>query len=447
MEARSTWGHGDPAAEDRCRVRIWASDAREPVVRKLEGFLVLDRRLLGKHATNDPDEAPVLTVTGSLVHVEVRKKRRFVWGLPGRLFDSFPGHPGALGRYWTWVVHPEREEALVLVQRRLPRYASCLEGRARLHRIGVRPALGEFGSALRLPAPCVVVAGLGAVEITMARGSTGLSRPEAIARLDLDELRRRVQSREQSGAELAVPCAVPGSAEWQRSEQGTVAHLAGLLHDAFRATDAPDALLLPCYLPDSVPGMILARRSERGWVFASNSATALERWLCGEGRGWTGPRGLGAPSHGVQAVEKPAPLEVGEDQVLFDNVAMIQAAREHILEGKDYQPRVGRAATRGAWRRAASIYALRMRACASRDLRQCGWSDGMARCVEDLVSALGADTREWFGREDGPRTFAEKFTVIRRGALAADPTEALAALLDELARPHGRTVTRRSPGR
>jgi hypothetical protein len=129
----------------------------------------------------------------------------------------------------------------------------------------------------------------------------------------------------------------------------------------------------------------------------------------------------------------------GEYTVSFENVPLREVASEVILRGSNYQPSSDKPAMSGAWRRAACVYALRLRPCPSRDLRECGWSDGMARCVEDMVDQLGADTRGWLAKNDGPRIFAQKFSVRHHGAPAKNAAEALAALIDELVRPHGKT--------
>jgi hypothetical protein len=425
------------------RVRIWRADADEPVSWRIEGSLVLGRDLLGKFATSDPDQAPVLTLSGSRVQVEVRKKRRFVWGIPGRRFDDLRGHPGALGRYWTWVAHPEKDESLILMQRLPPQHASYLEGHARLYRLRARPIRGDIDSPLRIQTPCIIVAGLGAVEVSTSGGSTRLGQPTPLARFDLDELRRRLQSTPVSGTRLAMPCVVPSDRHWQISEHEAAAGLASMLDGAFAGTDPPEWLLLPSFLSDSVPGLVLARRDGDGWVFTS-SDSALERWI----QGGCEPAGTSwrtvAPS---PAVERPVPFEHGEYRVIFENEGILKAARDLVVEGKEYHPGVARAATKGAWRRAACVYALRLKECAPRDLRQCGWSSGMAKCVEEFVNELGTDTREWLQKEDGPRAFAEKFTVRRGGAAAEDAAEALAALIDATVRPHGRTKTGLGAGR
>lgn len=425
------------------RVRIWRSDAQEPVFRRVAGSVVLGRDLLGKFATSDPNEAPVLTLSGSRVQVDVRKKRRFVWGIPGRRFDDFPGHPGALGRYWTWVAHPEKNESLILIRRPPPQHASYLEGHARLYRLRVRLIRGDIDSPLRIQTPCIIVAGLGAVEVSTAGGSTRLGQPALLARFDLDELRRRLQSTPVSETRLEMPCVVPGDRHWQISEHEAAVGLRSMLDGAFAGTDPPDWLLLPSFLSDSAPGLVLARRDGDGWVFTS-SDSALERWIQG---GCEPARTSGRPVVPSPAVERPAPFEHGEYRVIFENEGILKAARELVLEGTEYHPGVARAATKGAWRRAACVYALRLRECAARDLRQCGWSNGMARCVEEFVHELGTDTREWLRKEDGPRAFVEKFTVRRGGAAAEDATEALAALIDATVRPHGRTKTGLEVGR
>ncbi|WP_437623995.1 hypothetical protein [Sorangium sp. So ce1151] len=428
---------------ERPSVRIWRADAQEPALRRVEGSLVLDRELLGKYATSAPEEAPLLTLSGASVQVDVRKRRRFVWAIPGRRFDDFPGNPGTLGRYWTWVVHPEKDESLVLLRRQPPQHASYMEGQVRLYRLRTRPIRGDIDSPLRMKAPCIVVAGLGAVEISSALGSTRLGQPALLARLDLDELRRRLQSIPLRETKLSAPCVVPNNRFWKTSEQDAAAALAGMLDGAFGGMDAPDWLLLPCYLADSAPGIVLARRGGDGWVFTS-SGSALESWI----QGGCEPVGTPpAPASPSSAATRPAPFEHGQYRVLFENEGILKAARELVLEGKDYRPGVARAATQGAWRRAACVYALRLRECATRDLRQCGWSSGMARCVEELVNELGTDTREWLRKEDGPRAFAEKFTVRRGDAAAEDATEALAALIDAAVRPHGRTKTGTGPTR
>ncbi|KYF83124.1 hypothetical protein BE11_43245 [Sorangium cellulosum] len=426
-----------PRDAELSAVRVWRADAQEPASRRLERALVLDRELLGKYATTDPDEAPLLTLSGARVQVDVRKRRRFVWAIPGRRFDDFPGHPGTLGRYWTWVVHPEKDESLVLLRRQPPQNVSYLEGQVRLYRLRTRPVRGDIDSPLQMQAPCIVVAGLGAVEISAASGSTRLGQPALLARLDLDDLRRRLPSIPVRSTKLAVPCVLPSGRFWQTSEQEAAAALSSLLDGAFGGTDAPDWLLLPCYLADSAPGLILARRSGDGWIFTS-SGSALESWI------QTGcePAGTASASPSSSpAATRPERFEYGEYSVLFENEGIIRAATELVLQGKDYRPSVKRAATQGAWRRAACVYALRLRPCTTRDLRQCGWSNGMARCVEEFASELGADTREWLRKEDGPRAFAEKFTVRWGNAVADDATEALAALIDAAVRPHGRTMT------
>lgn len=428
---------------ERLQVRIWRSDAQEPVLYPCNGSLLLGRDLLGKHATSNADEAPILRLTGSSIRVDVRKRRRHVWGVHGRLFDDLPAHPGSLGRYWTWVTHPEKDESLVFMRKRPPHQASYLEGHARLYRMRMRPVGGDIETPLRMQPRCVIVAGLGAVEISGAPGSTELGRPEPSARLDLDELRRRLQSMRGSASELMLPCVVPGAPRWLKDEAEAIAHLTSMLRGAFRSTDPPDGLLLPCYLPDSTPGLILARHSSDDWVFTSSDA-ALEGWI---------QRGCEPPPGARPAIPPPrpagalVPFEHGEYSVHFENEAMIRAARDLILKGSDYKPAVARAATQGAWRRAACVYALRLRACEGRDLRQYGWSNGMARCVEELAAELGSDPRGWLGKEDGPRAFVEKFTVKRGGAPAEDAAEALAALLDGLVRPHGRTRIETGQGR
>ncbi|MCC6555875.1 MAG: hypothetical protein IT372_23175 [Polyangiaceae bacterium] len=294
-----------------------------------------------------------------------------------------------------------------------------------------------------MQAPCVIVAGLGAIEVSGAPGSTELGRPEPSARLALDELRRRLQSMRTSASALTLPCVVPGASRWLKDEAEAIAHLTSMLDGAFRSMAPPDGLVLPCYLPDSTPGLILARHAGSDWTFTS-SDTALESWIQ---RGCEAPPGARPPIPPPCPAGAPAPFEHAEYSVLFENEGMIKAARELILKGSDYRPAVARAATRGAWRRAACVYALRWRACEGRDLRQHGWSSGMARCVEELAAELGPDPRRWLGKEDGPRAFAEKFTVKRGGAPAEDATEALAALLEALVRPHGRTRMETGPGR
>jgi hypothetical protein len=426
-----------PTDAEQGRVCIWRADAQEPASRRFDGSLVLGRDLLGKYATSDPNEAPLLMLSGSRVQVDVRKKRRFVWGIPGRRFDDFPGHPGSLGRYWTWVAHPEKDESLVLMRRRPPQQASYHEGLVRLYRLRGRPVRGDIDSALRIQTPCIVVAGLGAVELSSPGGSTRLGQPALLARLDLDDLRQHLQSIPPSETRLVMPCAVPGDRHWQTSEHEAAAGLASMLEGALGGTDPPDWLLLPCYLTDSAPGLILARRAGDGWVFTS-SDSALESWIQS---GCAPALTSGRPISPSSAIEKPAPFEHGEYRVLFENEGILKAARDLVLEGKEYQPGVARAAARGAWRRAACVYALRLRECEVRDLRQCGWSNGMAKCVEEFVNELGTGTREWLGKEDGPRAFAEKFTVRKAGAAAEDATAALAALIDAIVRPHGRTKT------
>lgn len=424
-------------------VRIWRSDAQEPIVRRVAGALLLGRDLLGQHATRDPSEAPILTLIGSHVQVEVRKEHRFVWGVAGRRFDDLPGHPGSLGRYWTWVSHPERDELLFLLRKRPPHNASYLEGYLRLYRLRLRPLRGERGAPLQIQGPCIIVAGLGAVEVAGSGGSTGMSQPEPLARLDLDELRRHLQSLSPRTTKLTLPCVMPGAQHWTTSEPEAVARLTSLLDNAFKRADPPPGLLLPCYLPDSTPGLILARRDGDGWSFTSSDA-ALERWI---ERGCKPAQSAQRATAPGPAGERAAPFVYEDYSVFFENEGLLQVARRIVLEGKDYRPGVARAATRGAWRRAACIYALWLRECAVRDLRQCGWSNGMARCVEDFVDELGGDSRAWLRKEDGPRTFAEKFTVKKSGSPAEDATEALAALLDALVRPHGRTKTGTGSGR
>jgi hypothetical protein len=273
-------GIDSPGDAGHPRVRIWRADAQEPGLRRIEGSLTLGRDLLGKYATSDPNEVPLLAFTGSRIQVDVRKKRRFVWGLPGRRFDDFPGHPGSLGRYWTWVVHPEQDESLVLIQKQPPERVSYLEGIVRLYRLRVRPIRGDIDSPLRIEPPCVMVAGLGAVEVTSRGGSTRLGQPALLAKFNLDDLRRRLQAFRPLETRVAVPCAVPGDRHWQTSEHEAVAALNGLLEGAFVGTDPPDWLLLPCSLADSAPGLILARRASAGWMFTS-SDSALESWIHG----------------------------------------------------------------------------------------------------------------------------------------------------------------------
>jgi hypothetical protein len=425
------------------RVRIWRADAQEPMFQRVEGPLILGKDLLGKFATSDPNEAPVLTLLGSRVQVDVRKKRRFVWGIPGRRFDDLPGHPGAFGRYWSWVAHPEKDESLILMRRPPPQRASYLEGHARLFRLRVRPIRGAIDSPLRIQTPCIIVAGLGAVEVSTSGGSTRLGQPSLLARFDLDELRRRLQSTPVSETRLEMPCVVPSDRHWQISEREAATGLASMLDGAFAGTDPPEWLLLPSFLGDSAPGLVLARRDGDGWVFTSSDA-ALERWIQS---GCDAARTSWHPVAPSPAVERAAPFEHGEHRVLFENEGILKAARDLVLEGKEYHPGVARAATKGAWRRAACVYALRLRACAARDLRQCGWSNGMAKCVEEFVNELGTDTREWLRKEDGPRAFVEKFTVKKGGAAAEDASEALAALIDAMVRPHGRTKTGVGVGR
>jgi hypothetical protein len=147
-------------------VRILRSDAAAASEARIKGALVLDRNLLGDHASRDPDEAPILTWDGREVRVDVRKKDRFVFGMPGRAFDDLPGHPGLFGRYWTWVAHPDLDETLALMHTSPPRDASGIEGILRLYRIRARLLRGDADHPLRMAAPCVIVAGLGAVEVS-----------------------------------------------------------------------------------------------------------------------------------------------------------------------------------------------------------------------------------------------------------------------------------------
>jgi hypothetical protein len=188
-------------------------------------------------------------------------------------------------------------------------------------------------------------------------------------------------------------------------------------------------------MADSAPFIILARRQGETWVFDFSDA-AIEDWLLAlpEAQGHIAP-GRRPPL----AREAFAPFLHGEYTVHFENEPLRRVASEVILRGASYQPSGDKPAMCGAWRRAACMYALWLRPCPSRDLRACGWSDGMARCVEDLVDQLGDDARGWLAKSDGPRIFAQKFTVLRRGAPAGDAAVGLAALLDALARPHGRT--------
>lgn len=222
-------------------VRILRSDAVTATERRVEGALVLDRDLLGEHASRDPSEAPMLTWMGSEVRVQVRKMDRFVFVVPGRRFDDLPGHPGTLGRYWTWVAHPSVDESLALMSKRPPRRVSGLEGLLRLYRMQVRLLRADIDHTLRVAAPCVVVAGLGAVEISGGTGSTRLARPEPLAKFDLDELRRRLQALPVSTTNLSVPCALPNSSCWHTDQSEAALRLSNTLATAYKK-DPPDWL-------------------------------------------------------------------------------------------------------------------------------------------------------------------------------------------------------------
>ncbi|NUQ72072.1 MAG: hypothetical protein HUU21_00635 [Polyangiaceae bacterium] len=404
-------------------VRVWRSDGLAPVPHKFEAQLILSRDLLGRHATADPTQAPLLKWTSAEARVEVRKKDRFVFGIPCRSFDDLPWHAGAFGRYWTWVAHPDLDQVLVLTPKQPPYEPLNNEGSLHLYRLHVRPIRGDAARPLRISTPCIVVAGLGAVELAGSEGSTSLTGPEPVAVLNRVEVRRRLQHLPTATTRLVVPCVVPNSSRWLTDEAQVTAHLTSTLGMAYKK-DPPDSLLLPCYLASSAPGIIIARRNQEGWTFTSTDTTI---------------------NGGMEAdhVRRTDPFEFlhNEHAVYFENKVILQAARDIILKGEDYWPegKRRRPATIGAWRRAACVYALKLCGVSSRDLREHGWSDGMARCVEDFADDLGADAREWLRRRDGPRTFADQFTVRTRGELVANATEALAAMLDALVRPHGRT--------
>lgn len=431
-----------PKAQGPREVFIWRSDKAAPVCHRFDGVLVLDHALLGPNATVSPEEAPVLTLDGSMVTVQVRKKKRFVLALPGRCFDDFPGHPGALGHHWTWVAHPDRDEILALVSKQLPRKTSHAEGILRLHRLQVRPILGHVECPIRVALPCVIVVGLGAVSIGSSP-SARPSHPGPLAKIDLDDARRRLLSLRVGDTALTVPSALPFAPWWQEIAGDAASHLTEMLDATFKHNDAPEWLLLPCYLPGSAPGLVLARQVHQRWVLTS-SDEAPEDWI----RRWSDAArestlletpGLPGPTR--PSASDAAVFKHDDFTVSFEVSRLMTAARDIILVGEDFKPEnLKRGAAPGAWRRAACVYALHLRPCALRDLRECGWSDGMARCVEDFVEDLGDSTLAWLERPDGPRIFADKFTVRGRND-RVDAREALATIVDTLVRPHGKTRT------
>ncbi|WP_437769032.1 hypothetical protein WME77_19325 [Sorangium sp. So ce764] len=354
--------------------------------------------------------------------------------------------------------------------RLLPQQASCIEEHF-LYRMHVRLLRGDINHPLKISPPCIIVAGLGAVEVSSSSASTRLTRPEPLARLGLDALRRRMQLT--TATMLLAPCVVPNSLLWHKEENAAATSLAHTLDRAYRK-DPPDWLLMPSYLPGSVPGVIVARRQrrEQRWIFLS--ATALEDWVQQECELERHPdqddEDFSSAARDPSTLEEHEPdrrPEEGEDDpsseakdqfVSGDYVVSLKlkyfkdAARK-IVEGTDYCPpkrkrtKDGKEeddAKSGAWRRVACIYALNMQKgmpeC--QDLRERGWTNAMAKAVENWVDALRPDTRGWLSKGDGPRIFAQKLTVRRRdGTPASDATDALVELIDTLVRPHGRTRT------
>ncbi|WP_437626012.1 hypothetical protein [Sorangium sp. So ce1151] len=467
-------------------IRIWRSDALAPTSYRLAGELVLDRDLLGEPATQDPHKAPLLTWHGDKVRVTVRNQNRVVFGIPGRLFDDLPVHPGAFGRYWTWVTHSELGETLMLMSRQPPLQVSSSDGTHHMFRMDVCLRRGNIQDSLNIAPPCVIVAGRGAVEISDSSATTRLTRPEPLATFDPNEIRRRIHF--STATRLSVPCIVPNSPEWHYEEGTAVTRLAQTLDGAYRR-DPPDWLLMPTYLHGSVPGVIVAlrRRREQCWIF--RNYTALEDWVqqkCelerhpdeGNGKPSSVVRGPFAPEERepdkrfygsssvardqftseereldrrTDKVEVDSSLEhlfpdfvCGQYVVKFDSDHYRDAARIVVKGGHHSMPKSTPAAM-GAWRRVACIYAIymqrNMQLPEHRDLRKYGWSNKMAECVERWVDILGTDTRAWLSGDDGPRIFSQYLTVkLKGGGPVLDATEPLAALIDTLVRPHGKTT-------
>ncbi len=410
--------------------------------------LVLSRDLLGPHATTEPAQAPVLSCKHDEVTVALRKKNRFVFGIPGRTFDDLPGHVGALGRYWTWVAHPDQDQMLAFIPQRPPTAASYHEGRLRLYRLYFRPMRGDIANPLRITAPCIIVAGLGGIEMAGDHGSTQLTKPEPLAKFDLDKMRNHVHTIPNSKTRLQLPCALPNSVGWLTDEKQAIARLTATLQMAYKR-DPPDWFLLPCYLSDSTPGLILARRKSDEWTFVSTDLELRDVDATPNVRNEYHNAECVRPTPNERRSEKstpmqwdpPPPFTHGDYTIHFENNAILVAACEKVLNGAEYKvddERRHRPASAGAWRRAACVYALQIRRVAVRDLRECGWAESMARCIETFADDIGTDTHQWFQKKDGPHAFARLFTVHKNGNLASNATEAIAALLDALVRPHGR---------
>lgn len=410
--------------------------------------LVLNRDLLGPHATKESALAPVLSRNRSEYIVEARKPERFVFGISGRRMDDLPGHAGSFGRYWTWVAHPDQNQTLAFIPRRTPNTASYLEGHLRLYRLHFRPLRGDMTAPLRISPPCIVVAGLGAVEIGGEHGSTMLAKPEPLAKFDLDQFRNQIGHIPNTKTRLRLPCALPNSPGWMSSEEQAVQRLVATLEMAYKQ-DPPDWLLLPCYLPESVPGLILARRQNQSWTFVSlnldlqeANSTRISPIESSMQRGVdVSTTECVADVSSSAQWSSPPPFVYGDYVVHFENKAMLAAAHEKVLKGLEYRlddEKRHRPASAGAWRRAACVYALQIRRPIDRDLRDCRWAESMARCIETFAEDIGPETLQWFDKKDGPSAFARFFTVRCQGHLAIDAREALAGLLDTLVRPHGR---------
>lgn len=424
-------------------VRILRSDASTPMKSRFAKELNLDKDLLGPHATSNRDEAPVLSCSSGEVLVNVRKMDRYVFGIPGRTFEDLPGHPGSMGRYWTWVAHPDQNEMLAFI----PRRRLSVEGRLRLYRLQCRPLRGDTSTPLRISPPCIVVAGLGAVELAVDAGSTRLTKPEPVATFEPEKLRNQLDLLSWSTSRLALPCVVPNTPYWLHDEKQAVLRLTETLDAAYKQ-DPPDWLLLPCYLPDSTPGLIVARRVNHEWVFVSTNLAlrtlhTSDRCIDSATKAeiFTAPletARIQSPSPISEGT--PPPFIWGEYTVHFENRTILMAARDKVLAGAEYtlDERRYRPASAGALRRAACVYALQLSPVDIRDLRLCGWSERMAKCVEDFADNIGGETILWFQKKDGPQAFAQFFTVRRKGNIASNATEALAVMLDKLVRPHGR---------
>jgi hypothetical protein len=221
------WEHIGPSG-------TWNMEALEMTARQMTEGMELSYDLLGVGASRR--SAPRLTCTEAQVRVELPPradgKESMVTAFQGVSFGDFPGvHPGWIGRLDRVVTEPGGHCSFVLFPSGPPSNSDgCYQGKARLRRLDVWKKVRRSGEvALSVAPPCVIVSGLGAVELQSA-----LATPRApehalstlVAELDLDRLRPHLAHPESAarvlldrGLRQGLPklCAVPNGEVFHES--------------------------------------------------------------------------------------------------------------------------------------------------------------------------------------------------------------------------------------